>query len=65
MKAELLETRENGYLDESYFKDFQWVELNRILDDTDNFFKETCQAELKGASTVQDYVENAEKLKKV
>ncbi len=53
MKEELLEAREQGKLDPSFFQDFQWAKLTRILDDTDEFFKETCRNELKKSGVLK------------
>jgi glycosyltransferase involved in cell wall biosynthesis len=63
MKSELMLEREEGNLDESYFKEFQWKRLNRILDDTDSFFSESCKKELGGVKTVQDLIEDHKRIK--
>lgn len=64
MKEELMVAREEGNLDESLFRDFQWIKLNRILDDTDAFFKESCQNDLAGKNSIQEVVDENKKLKK-
>lgn len=47
MKEELQEARRQGNLDQSLFRDFQWKKLTMILDDTDEFFRTSCEEERK------------------
>ncbi len=47
MKEELQEARTQGNLDQSLFRDFQWKKLTMILDDTDEFFRKSCEEERK------------------
>lgn len=47
MKEELQEARTQGNLDQSLFRDFQWKKLTMILDDTDEFFRTSCEEERK------------------
>lgn len=63
MREELQEAREQGYLDQSLFRDFQWKKLTMILDDTDEFFKKSCQEEQKKSDTGNLLKEN-KRLKK-
>lgn len=64
MKEELEDARKNGYLDETYFRDFQWKKLMRILDDTDAFYKESCEKDLAGQASVHDLAEAYVSMKK-
>lgn len=63
MREELLNARNEGNLDEKLFRDFQWVKLNKILDNTDEFFKESCKNELKNQVEVQDLINENKELK--
>lgn len=64
MKEELMEARDEGKLDEKLFKDFQWVKLNKILDHTDEFFKESCKKEFAGKDNIQELIDENKELKK-
>lgn len=64
MKDELSEARNEGTLDESLFRDFQWVKLNNILDHTDEFFKESCRNDLEGKNNLQELIDENKELKK-
>lgn len=63
MKEELSAAEKEGNLDSSLFKDFQWIKLSKILNDTDTFFKESCIKELGGNASVQDLVNENKNLK--
>lgn len=63
MKEELQEARTQGNLDQSLFRDFQWKKLTMILDDTDEFFRTSCEEERK-KSHAGDLLKENKRLKK-
>lgn len=63
MKSELQAANEAGNLDSSYFRDFQWNKLMRILNETDAFYKESCKTDLAGKESVQELAEEYLRLK--
>ena len=54
MHKELVEAREKGLFDKSYFTDRAWENANRIVDDMDGYFDDTCRGELKKYGSVEE-----------
>lgn len=63
MKSELQAAKDAGYLEKSFFKDFQWKKLDQILNHTDDFFKQSCKADLGGKNSIQDMLDENKDLR--